>query len=334
MKAAESQTLLQNPTSLANGDSKAKSPKKQKNRKNKEEEKKSEVEKEGSFLLGNPTFKKLPGDGGGRWRCVETGQEMPEKEKEAYSRSRACRIGLINTFVAKKRAPLNVFEQNPANKNQLICKITGDTVNKSEEHIWKHLNGIRFNNKLAQMELDALKTPEEIVQEAEEKKLREEKKRKKNPVNKKLREQEAKKKEMEAAMLCKQEKTEEKEEKKAKKEKKKNKKKEAEAEMEVEEEEVEAKEEKKKPNKKEKKEKKKKVNKKGIEASGGDEEEPEFWMPPVGERWDFDDGKDENGDGEEDPESGELTTRAKRLSIDAVGPSSFASRKKKMKKSS
>jgi hypothetical protein len=26
--------------------------------------------------------------------------------------------------------------------------------------------------------------------------------------------------------------------------------------------------------------------------NGVDEEEADFWMPPVGERWDFDDGKD------------------------------------------
>lgn len=32
--------------------------------------------------------------------------------------------------------------------SKLICKLTGDTVNKSEEHIWKHINGKRFLNKL------------------------------------------------------------------------------------------------------------------------------------------------------------------------------------------
>lgn len=31
---------------------------------------------------------------------------------------------------------------------KLICKLTGDTVNKSEDHIWKHINGRRFFNKL------------------------------------------------------------------------------------------------------------------------------------------------------------------------------------------
>jgi len=34
--------------------------------------------------------------------------------------------------------------------SKLICKLTGDNVNKSEEHIWKHMNGKRFLNKLGQ----------------------------------------------------------------------------------------------------------------------------------------------------------------------------------------
>ncbi|XP_020704247.1 uncharacterized protein LOC110115371, partial [Dendrobium catenatum] len=85
------------------------------------------------------------------------------------------------------------------------------------------------------------------------------------------------------------------------------------------------------------------------ETESADAEEPSFWVPPVGERWDFDDGRDrweshhsdqeteatgnaasvmneENGS-----ESMELSMCSKRLSF-AVGPNSFARRKKKMKK--
>ena len=36
-------------------------------------------EKEGAFLLGEPTWEDT---GGGRWRCAETGHELPEREKE------------------------------------------------------------------------------------------------------------------------------------------------------------------------------------------------------------------------------------------------------------
>ncbi|XP_062105614.1 ATP-dependent RNA helicase drs1-like isoform X2 [Humulus lupulus] len=119
--------------------------------------------------------------------------------------------------------------------------------------------------------------------------------------------------------------------------------------------------------KKNKKKKKKKKNKKDkpveeiiseIRESSGvesDLEEADFWMPPLGERWDFDDGGnrwgsdsesesehegdvvDENGDAVEDDddddckESEEISTRTKRMSIE-IGPSNFASRKKKIKK--
>jgi Surfeit locus protein 2 (SURF2) len=73
----------------------------------------SELGKEGRFLLGDPTFIEIDE---GRWRCVETGQEMPAKEKESYSKSRACRVGLIDAAVAKRKPPLNTFEQHPISK--------------------------------------------------------------------------------------------------------------------------------------------------------------------------------------------------------------------------
>ncbi|GJN02577.1 hypothetical protein PR202_ga19940 [Eleusine coracana subsp. coracana] len=70
-------------------------------------------EKEGSFLLGQPTWEDA---GGGRWRCAETGHELPEREKEAYARSRACRLALIDNAVARKKAPLNAFKPHPEHK--------------------------------------------------------------------------------------------------------------------------------------------------------------------------------------------------------------------------
>lgn len=86
-----------------------------------------------------------------------------------------------------------------------------------------------------------------------------------------------------------------------------------------------------------------------------DSDDSEFWVPPVGSRWDDDDGKDrwesppgkddvaedegasdEDGDDdmadEDDDVSNELASSTKRLSVEAVGPSSFASRKKKPRK--
>ncbi|PAN38712.1 hypothetical protein PAHAL_7G191400 [Panicum hallii] len=229
--------------------------------------------KEGAFLLGQPTWEDA---GGGRWRCAETGHELPEREKESYARSRACRLALIDHAVARKKPPLNAFKPHPEHKSKLVCNITGDTVNKSEEHIWKHINGKRFLNKLEKLE-EQMASGEMVNGEA------------------------AKSKEMEK---------------------------------------------KSKSRKKDKKDKK------------------DFWVPPVGSRWDDDDGKDrwesslgkndsakneggsdddgggDNDDGndddmsdKDDSESRELaSSRTKRMSLEAVGPSSFASRKKKPKK--
>lgn len=70
-------------------------------------------EKEGSFLLGPPTFADL---GNGRFKCKETGHELPAKEKESYARSKACRLALIDAALASNKPPLNMFQQCPLSK--------------------------------------------------------------------------------------------------------------------------------------------------------------------------------------------------------------------------
>lgn len=241
----------------------------------------NETVKEGYNLLGSPTFEKLDN---GRFKCIETGHETLLKDKDIYTNSKKCRLGLIDFALSQKKPPLNIFKQDPHCKLKLVCKLTGDIVNKSEEHIWKHINGKRFLNKLEQKEAEKLGP-----QKMEEEKV-----------------------------------------------------------------EVNAKKEKKVKDKKKKKDKEKSdgVDKDAMRdvrtsENGSDSDEPEFWCPPVGSRWDHDDGKDrwcsdaesgeesdpekmEIADGENGVESGELTKRTKRMSI-AVGPSSFASRKKKSK---
>ncbi|XP_065876868.1 uncharacterized protein [Euphorbia lathyris] len=243
-------------------------------------------EKEGNNLLGSPSFTLLQN---GRFKCVETGHEMLSKDKESYSLSKRCRLGLIDFALSNNKPPLNMFKQDPSSRSKLICKLTGDTVNKSEEHIWKHINGKRFLNKLEQKEME--KFDEKVQKEA------------KLSVNH-------------------QEKKKEKEKKKKKKKKQKDEKAVEEIISEV----------------------------RNCSDKESDSEEDEFWMPPVGERWDFDDGGDrwgsdeesveeENGAEaaaaaaaeEENGESEELLKRTKRMSIE-IGPSSFASRKKKSKK--
>lgn len=79
----------------------------------KAEMKKEEEAKEGHFLLGPPTFTQLEN---GRFRCSETGHEMPSKEMESYGRSKRCRVGLIDAFLQLNKAPLNSFYQDP------LCK--------------------------------------------------------------------------------------------------------------------------------------------------------------------------------------------------------------------
>ncbi|CAM0904162.1 unnamed protein product [Alopecurus aequalis] len=244
------------------------------------------AEKEGSFLLGQPTWEDA---GAGRWRCAETGHELPEREKDAYARSRACRLALIDHGVAHKKPPLNAFKPHPEHKSKLVCNITGDTINKSEEHIWKHVNGKRFLNKLEKLE-EKLASGETAEVQGEQS----------NEVKKK-----------------------------SKSSKKKDKKKAA-------------------------------VVNPSLpcepEPEIDDSDDPEFWEPPVGNRWDDDDGKDrwesspgkDDGvaedesasDDDEDDDmadkdddvSEELASRTKRLSVEAVGPSSFATRKKKPRK--
>ncbi|KAK8511462.1 hypothetical protein V6N13_024095 [Hibiscus sabdariffa] len=232
--------------------------------------------KEGSNLLGTPTFSELPN---GRLKCVETGHEMVVKDKDSYAQSKRCRLGLIDFALSHSNPPLNMFKQDPLSRSKLICKLTGDTINKSEEHIWKHINGKRFLNKLEQKEMEKELTDETMAEEGEKKPKKEKKKKKK--------EKEKAVEEIFSAV-------------------------------------------------------------RDSAENESDSEEPEFWVPPAGDRWDFDDGGNRWGSGSESDgsddeyepedvakecgkESEELSTRAKRISIE-IEPSSFASRKKKSRK--
>ncbi|XP_010681861.2 uncharacterized protein LOC104896768 [Beta vulgaris subsp. vulgaris] len=237
--------------------------------------------KEGNNLLGAPTYQPLEN---GRFKCVETGHELPAHAKDSYAQSKRCRIGLIDFALSKNKPPLNMFKPDPLNSSKLICKLTGVIINKSEEHIWKHINGKRFFNKLEQLEAGKLQGDGNVEEEKGKKQgqgIGTEKKKKKKE---KLREK--KKEEIVSEMR--------------------------------------------------------------DSPSDSDMEELDFWMPPVGERWDFDIGGDrwgsdsesgdqpdeDDGKGVEDEEerntSAELSQRTKRMAIE-IGPSSFASRKKKSK---
>ncbi|CAN8256326.1 unnamed protein product [Cochlearia groenlandica] len=265
-------------------------------------EEETKTTKEGSNLLGKPKFKIIEN---GRFRCVQTGHELLEKDKKLYSQSKRCRLGLIDYALSHNKAPLNLFEQDPTFSSKLKCKLTGDTVNKTEEHIWKHINGRRFLNRLEEKERE--KECGVIPEEGGETSVKE------NGV-----------------------KEEKKKNKKKKKKKKKNKKKADEKENDGEDVAVDEVEH---------------VN---------DEEELEFWMPPDGERWDFDDGRDrwgsdsdseeennveeeeedridetdENGENNVDETSTRLKRKPEELSSNGLSSKKQKMKKKKLKTSS
>ncbi|KOM46954.1 hypothetical protein LR48_Vigan07g065800 [Vigna angularis] len=217
--------------------------------------------KEGTNLLGSPTFTELEN---GRFRCVETGHEVLSKDIASYSHSKKCRLGLIDFALSNRKAPLNMFKQDPLSRSKLICKLTGDNVNKSEEHIWKHMSGKRFLNKLEREEEDKLSCQGmEVEDRLEESKSADDggkdkkKKKKKKKKNKGIDEENLL--ESKSANAG---------EKDRMMKKKKNK------DTTVEEIRSE-------------------VRKSSVEDS--DTEEEDFWMPPVGDRWDHDDGGDRWG---------------------------------------
>lgn len=66
--------------------------------------------KEGTNLLGKPKFTKIDN---GRFRCVQTGHELLEKDKKVYSQSKRCRLGLIDHALSHNKPPLSLFDQDP-----------------------------------------------------------------------------------------------------------------------------------------------------------------------------------------------------------------------------
>lgn len=113
------------------------------------EESGGEKKGRGELLLGWPTYVELQN---GRFKCLETGHELVGSFRESYSRSKHCRLGLIQSALSLNKPPLNLFRQDPLSRSKLICKLTGLTVNKNEEHIWKHITGRRFLNMLEKEE--------------------------------------------------------------------------------------------------------------------------------------------------------------------------------------
>ncbi|XP_042438662.1 surfeit locus protein 2-like [Zingiber officinale] len=274
-----------------------------------------EEQKEGYFLLGDPTFVDL---GNGRVRCVESGHELLAKDQEAYGRSKACRLALIDAAVARKKPPLNMFAPHPTSKSQLVCKLTGDHVNKAEEHIWKHMSGKKFQKRLEQKEVE--KHANAAVGEKEKKQSRKEHKEMEKHAGAVVEETDKKQSKRERKGMEKHAITEivEKDKKQLKSDLGASRK-----------DQVKNTHGNQRPSKK-------------IKPNNGDDEEPHFWEPPPGSRWDFDDGKvrwdsntnsadeaDDDGTPEkDDSETGEPIKKSKQKKS-AVRPVDLASKKKK-----
>ncbi|WOG93451.1 hypothetical protein DCAR_0312735 [Daucus carota subsp. sativus] len=275
-----------------------KKQKAQENGSNNNDDAKNElVEKEGENLLGAPKFKKLEN---GRFKCVETGHELPAHAKDSYAQTKHCRLGLIDSFLRRNKPPLNMFQQDPVSSSKLTCKLTGLTVNKSEEHIWKHINGKRFLNMLEKKEAEKEApngTGEGPSEEKTDANKTEDGSTKKNK----------------------------------KKEKKKKKKKNMSKQMEETEENANV------------------SDVKNPSGEGDSLEEVDFWIPPSGDRWDFDDGgqrygsdsgpetDDSSGTDGADEENGsdmeELSKKEKRMPVESNIENCMPRKKKNKTKS-
>ncbi|GAU29018.1 hypothetical protein TSUD_165360 [Trifolium subterraneum] len=250
--------------------------------------------KEGNNLLGSPTFKEIEN---GRFKCVETGHEVLSKDIPFYSNSKKCRLGLIDFALSNHKSPLNMFNQDPLSRSKLICKLTGDKVNKSEEHIWKHMTGKRFLNKLEQQE-EGIENGESLQeQQSADCGTKAEMKKKNKQPNKKKKKKSKKKKDKRVEDIISEIRKPSNEE------------------TDTEEEDFWMPPE----------------GERWDNDDGGDR-----WCSDSESNSDSEQEAEEgdviDGDADEDcKESEELSTRTKRMSIE-IGPSSFASRKKKSKK--
>jgi hypothetical protein len=74
-----------------------------------------EAEKKGRMQigLGEVKWEEL---GEGRVRCVETGHEMLESEKNFYLSTKKCRRALFDIALLQRKPPLHLFQQSPISR--------------------------------------------------------------------------------------------------------------------------------------------------------------------------------------------------------------------------
>ncbi|CAK9230815.1 unnamed protein product [Sphagnum troendelagicum] len=112
-----------------------------------------EAEKKGRMQIGMGEVK-WEELGEGRVRCVETGHEMLESEKNFYLSTKKCRRALFDIALLQRKPPLHLFQQSPISRDKVICDLTGAVLNKQEEALWKHMMGKKFQHKLEEKEAE------------------------------------------------------------------------------------------------------------------------------------------------------------------------------------
>jgi hypothetical protein len=74
-----------------------------------------EAEKKGRMQIGMGEVK-WEELGEGRVRCVETGHEMLESEKNFYLSTKKCRRALFDIALLQRKPPLHLFQQSPISR--------------------------------------------------------------------------------------------------------------------------------------------------------------------------------------------------------------------------
>jgi len=74
-----------------------------------------EAEKKGRMQIGMGEVK-WEELGEGRVRCVETGHEMLESEKNLYLSTKKCRRALFDIALLQRKPPLHLFQQSPISR--------------------------------------------------------------------------------------------------------------------------------------------------------------------------------------------------------------------------
>ncbi|KAL2608674.1 hypothetical protein R1flu_027247 [Riccia fluitans] len=199
---------------------------------------------------------------------AQTGHEMPAEAQATYSQTKKCRSALFDAALKKRIAPLNYFDQSPANKDKIICKLTGVVLNKKEEAVWKHMMGKKFEAKLAEKEAEKEKArgDVEMTENSEEEQPKKNSSKKEKSLNNGVEKQSAKKAGKIKAGNVETRRNGEEAELGSK----------SACDVEVE-----------------------------NEEEGGSSDSSDFWMPPPGNRWDFDDGTEDRWSRPGDPDGGD-----------------------------